>query len=194
MKIGRNQPCPCGSRKKYKKCCLMKSEGKFWGQIENDINVQEIWAQHKKFIQEEKIRKERLGEVQPIISLDHKGHKVVKVGSTLYFSKECKTFTDFLFYYIKKALGEDWGNNEIKKPDEEKHPIIRWYQDVCRIQALQQKGADGLYSMVPSGVVAGYINLAYDLYILADNLKLQKEVVNRLKKKDQFQGARYELY
>ncbi len=24
MKIGRNQPCPCGSRKKYKKCCLNK--------------------------------------------------------------------------------------------------------------------------------------------------------------------------
>jgi preprotein translocase subunit SecA len=23
-KIGRNQPCPCGSGKKYKKCCLLK--------------------------------------------------------------------------------------------------------------------------------------------------------------------------
>jgi len=26
MKIGRNQPCPCGSGKKYKKCCLDKQE------------------------------------------------------------------------------------------------------------------------------------------------------------------------
>ena len=26
MKIGRNQPCPCGSGKKYKKCCLKKNE------------------------------------------------------------------------------------------------------------------------------------------------------------------------
>ena len=25
MKIGRNEPCPCGSGKKYKKCCLNKS-------------------------------------------------------------------------------------------------------------------------------------------------------------------------
>ena len=24
-KIGRNEPCPCGSGKKYKKCCLKKS-------------------------------------------------------------------------------------------------------------------------------------------------------------------------
>ena len=26
MKIGRNEPCPCGSGKKYKKCCLGKDE------------------------------------------------------------------------------------------------------------------------------------------------------------------------
>ncbi|HEU4534723.1 MAG TPA: SEC-C metal-binding domain-containing protein [Polyangiaceae bacterium] len=25
-KIGRNDPCPCGSGKKYKKCCLAKDE------------------------------------------------------------------------------------------------------------------------------------------------------------------------
>jgi hypothetical protein len=26
MKIGRNDPCPCGSDQKYKKCCLAKDE------------------------------------------------------------------------------------------------------------------------------------------------------------------------
>lgn len=26
MKISRNAPCPCGSGKKYKKCCLSKGE------------------------------------------------------------------------------------------------------------------------------------------------------------------------
>ena len=24
IKVGRNEPCPCGSGKKYKKCCLNK--------------------------------------------------------------------------------------------------------------------------------------------------------------------------
>src|SRR5438067_12585532 len=28
MPIGRNQPCPCGSGKKYKKCCLPKDEAR----------------------------------------------------------------------------------------------------------------------------------------------------------------------
>lgn len=26
MKIGRNEPCPCGSGQKYKKCCSAKDE------------------------------------------------------------------------------------------------------------------------------------------------------------------------
>ena len=28
VKIGRNAPCPCGSGKKYNKCCLMSKAGK----------------------------------------------------------------------------------------------------------------------------------------------------------------------
>ncbi|GIW49037.1 MAG: hypothetical protein KatS3mg079_513 [Caloramator sp.] len=31
MKIGRNDPCPCGSGKKYKKCCIDK--------IKPEINI-----------------------------------------------------------------------------------------------------------------------------------------------------------
>jgi len=27
-KLGRNDPCPCGSGKKYKQCCLAKDEAK----------------------------------------------------------------------------------------------------------------------------------------------------------------------
>jgi uncharacterized protein YecA (UPF0149 family) len=28
QKVGRNDPCPCGSGKKYKHCCLKKDQGK----------------------------------------------------------------------------------------------------------------------------------------------------------------------
>lgn len=27
MKIGRNDPCPCGSGRKYKQCCLQREQG-----------------------------------------------------------------------------------------------------------------------------------------------------------------------
>ena len=38
MKIGRNDPCPCGSRKKYKKCCLRKNE--FDNQIQTAVSTE----------------------------------------------------------------------------------------------------------------------------------------------------------
>ena len=38
-KIGRNDPCPCGSGKKYKKCCLSKRDGVNSGLIQSGIPV-----------------------------------------------------------------------------------------------------------------------------------------------------------
>jgi hypothetical protein len=32
MKTGRNSPCPCGSGRKYKQCCLLKQSGTSLGQ------------------------------------------------------------------------------------------------------------------------------------------------------------------
>ena len=32
MKVGRNQPCPCGSGKKYKHCCAGKRNNLRWTQ------------------------------------------------------------------------------------------------------------------------------------------------------------------
>ena len=29
-KVGRNEPCPCGSGKKYKKCCMRKTAAMPW--------------------------------------------------------------------------------------------------------------------------------------------------------------------
>jgi hypothetical protein len=36
--------------------------------------------------------------------------------------------------------------------------------------------------------------LAYDLYVLKDNLSLQDDIIRRIKISDQFQGARHELF
>ena len=33
-KVGRNAPCPCGSGKKYKKCCLLRKDGKTQTDVE----------------------------------------------------------------------------------------------------------------------------------------------------------------
>lgn len=181
-KTGRNEKCPCGSGKKYKKCCL-KFEVPY--EVSKKFKEQEIHERH---------RIEKYGQVRPIIHADFKGNKFVAVGDQLYHSPKWKTFPDFLINYATGALGCDWGNDELKKPFIERHQILKWYDGMCRFQSQQVKGGDGLYFAVPNGAFAAFINLAYDLYILKDHLSLQEKVVDRLKDKKQFQGARYELF
>ena len=69
MKIGRNDPCPCGSGKKYKKC-----------HIGEDIST--IMA--KKMFQRESYEQNDKLIGRPVISTEFNGHKVVAVGSKLY--------------------------------------------------------------------------------------------------------------
>ena len=41
-KIGRNTPCPCGSGKKYKKCCMKKDQAAAAPQPNLEYNVDEL--------------------------------------------------------------------------------------------------------------------------------------------------------
>jgi hypothetical protein len=45
----------------------------------------------------ERLRKERYGNVRPIIHEDFQEHKFIAVGDQLLYSKAWKTFPDFLF-------------------------------------------------------------------------------------------------
>ncbi len=191
MKIGRNEPCPCGSGKKYKKCCLLSVRNPDKTVI--PIEVVKKFQEHQR---NEAEREKLYGKTRPIIHSDFKGYKLVAVGSQLHWAKEdkWKTFHDFLLDYIKTTLGSDWGNGELKKPLEERHQILKWYDAMCRFQQSQTKGEDGIYVAVPNGAFAAYLSIAYDLYILRHHTALQKSIIERLKHPDQFQGARYELF
>ncbi len=60
MKVGRNDPCPCGSGKKYKKCCLADQI------IQDNIEREEYDAEweewFKKDCEEGEIRKKEYDE------------------------------------------------------------------------------------------------------------------------------------
>jgi len=40
--VGRNDPCPCGSGKKYKKCCAKHSMGRHTAQVISSSNTQSL--------------------------------------------------------------------------------------------------------------------------------------------------------
>lgn len=59
-KIGRNEPCPCGCGKKYKKCCLtapQSPEGGTFIYTDLDELSNQVWdlIKQKKFVQAEEI-------------------------------------------------------------------------------------------------------------------------------------------
>ena len=147
--------------------------------LEHDIKQ----AQHKA----------QYGDVKQQITTDFQGLKFVAVGNQLHYGKSWKTFPDFLVGYLSNKLTPDWGNAEIAKPDDEKHQIVKLYQQYCLWQQKQKKDNDGIYRTLHSGVSAAYLQLAYDLYALDHHSKLQEEVIKRLKNKKGYQGARYEL-
>ena len=140
-------------------------------------------------------RQRQQGLGKPIISaVTSSGHRLVAVKNRLLHSTGWKTFPDFLGDYIKMALDPNWGNAELAKPPEERHPILNWYQKVCAHQRtfITEPGKISDAPMI--GAVAAYMHLAYDLYALDHNAELQKKLVARLHNRDNFEGARYEVF
>lgn len=191
-KIFRNGPCPCGSGKKYKKCCCdpLKRKSDVLSKGNLPPHIAEAFRRHTS---DEAIRVAQQGRGRPILASKIGDHTVVAAGSTVHWSNKWKTFTDFLLDYIKKMLGRDWGNAELAKPLEERHPILQWYEAFCRYQASYYQKDCELYSGPMTGVAHCYLGLAYNLYLLDHNVELQSRLVARLKNIKQFQGAYYEL-
>lgn len=193
-KISRNSPCPCGSGRKYKRCCGDPLKEQQSGGVQHlETLPPEIELALKRHEAQELIRTQQQGLGRPIIAGKVGEHQVVIVGDRLHYSKKWRFFSDFLSGYIKDILDGEWGNAEIAKPFDERHPIMQWYDVYCRFQQANVKRPDGTYAANATGVVYCYLGLAYNLYLLKHNVELQERLVARLKNQKQFQGAYYEL-
>ena len=187
MKIGRNDPCPCGSGKKYKKCCIDKER----------LNMeQEVALQFARLEAKRKQEEKQQGLGKSIISIEHHGIRFVAVGSRMYHSPSWKTFHDFLFDYIKMVFKKEWGTKELEKPLDERHPILKWYHAATVHMKKHKKNEGVINSTVMTGAISAYLNLSYNLYLLAHNYEeeVQAKLIKRLKNIEQFQGALYETY
>ena len=197
MKIGRNDPCPCGSGKKFKKCHLnMPTLATL---IRNGNRPPPIPPRVPREFErnriEEDIRREQFGEIRPIIHLaDYHGYQFVVVRNRLYYSKKWKFFTDFLLEYGLTRFGKDWFEEQKSAPIMEHHPAWVWRQKAYAFMGRQPAVQPGVYAAIPNGPLAACINLYYDLYTVDDNGELDDDFLGRLKQRDQFQGARHELF
>lgn len=196
-KVGRNQPCTCGSGNKYKRCCgaiPLSANGHLppsvWAGIDQKCREMEA-------LQKRRIQQQGLG--RPIVSTDMDGLRVVAVGKRFYHSSKWRTFHDFLRDYLLGSLGPDWVNAEQAKPLGERHQILRWYaQAVETAKALQV--ADGTIISGPmTGAIRAFMNLAYNIYLIAhhgDGQAMADIYLKRLRsaRADDFIGALFETY
>ena len=185
-RIGRNDKCPCGSGSKYKRC--------HGADVKSKPSSAEFHEAPARFRAKQLQAEQQQGSGRPIISGEFDGTRFVAVGPRLMASPRWKTFHDFLNDYIRDVFGADWGNAELQKPFEQRHPVLQWYHHVCIHQQKFIKVPGEVATAPTIGAAAAYLTLAYDLYSLAHNAEIQARLINRLKDIDQFPGARYETF
>ena len=189
-KTGRNEPCPCGSGRKYKKCHGSSSvKGRI---VPSPADERDIKRKLQELQAAELQRVKQQGQGRPIISCVFKGYRFVVVGDKYYCSKSWITFHDFLFDHVKHVFGEEWANNELKRDFADRHPILQWYELACKEQAKMATERGVPHPTPMSGAAFAYLLLSYNLYLLAHNVKVRSLLVERLKDKGSFLGALYE--
>ncbi len=100
MKIGRNDPCPCGSGKKYKKCCInaispTKSNSRFfYSDLDNLSNQVPALIKQEKYDEAEDVCQRLLKEYPEQIDGLHRFGQVLEAKGEFRQASE---------YYLKSA-------------------------------------------------------------------------------------------
>jgi SEC-C motif len=188
-KIGRNDPCPCGSGKKYKKCHLDKNEEPWQSKEFQD----RAWATFDQMLEDEKRRKEQFGHVRPIIHANAWDKKIIAVGNRLYFTHPKSSFSDFLQNHLRETFGDQWWKEELAKPLIARHPVAQWQAHAEELFRGETPDERDRYLITRDGPVTAFMTLGHDLYTVRNNVKFQETIVTRLRSRDGFAGVRYEL-
>jgi hypothetical protein len=196
-RVGVNAPCPCGSGRKFKKCCRNAPVPAI------TLVPSELVAETDRITRlHEKRRREHLskhGHAREAVHATHRGRKFVAVGNALHYNapgRLWRTFHDFLMDYVCRCFGSSWAKVEEAKGINDQHPVFRMYQGwrtFLRAHA-NDPDVDGVCQTPWTGDVAGLLTLAHDLFTIADNAELQDRLLVRLRHPEQYQGARYEVF
>lgn len=201
MKIGRNEPCPCGSGKKYKKCCLGKTIPKIKQLAPNEVPQEAIQALQDKMnkARQEELQLQKIGiyinYVRPIL---FKGKKVWALGKNVYFDRPPnQTFHEFIIDNLRLTIGWDWWMEQLQLPFEKRHFIMQCFQKYSEWVAVEtQKSINrvgSVWASLPNGWSRALVSLSFDVASLIHAQKLPEHLLNRLKSTNEFQGARYEI-
>lgn len=198
-KIGRNDLCPCGSEKKYKKCHEREHQEqgikirKYPPDAFREIEVQnnEENAKNAQILG-------KIGYHLPHLHTVFKGKRVRALYSDIILRPIAETFHEFIIRSLGVTMGEEWGKKQLDLPLEERHYVSQAYEKytecLTKNKNEDEKLVTGRYSTIPDGYTEWLMCLAFDIYCLQHTKQLPEFLLNRLRKSGhEFQGARYEI-
>lgn len=196
MTPGRNDLCHCGSGEKYKKCHLrIEEEARraFLGALPQ-LQAKQAQAQAN----ERRLREEFGVHINYVAPIMFQGGKVWAIGSRVYPGRRAnETFHEFIVSILRGTLGEPWRAAEAARPQGERHFVYECFEQMHaflseRIDS-EEVARVGEVALTPNGWVRYLISLAWDVATLVHAGEPPQELIGRLRDRDNYQGARYEL-
>ncbi len=193
-KTGRNDPCPCGSRKKFKKCCLENEvEHPRW----TAYNINDVPPQvHEMAL---KMRRKTLADSfagPGSMKVQFAGQTLRAIGNRIHYTPEGRTYINFLYALLLHALGKKWYDKQRGLDPTKQHVLMRWI-DAAQKSLVDQYPKDAEPNAVVPVKLNGYARevykLADDIYKLQLKRVLPSKLMDRLRSAEEFQGARYEI-
>lgn len=202
MKVGRNEQCPCGSGKKYKKCHLLSGASLLniptVTKIEPTPETEHIRQELETQQIERRAKLAQLGVfIDFVIPIHFKGKKVWTLGSRMYpYQKEDETFHEFIVHVLKLELGREWWEAQLNLPEDERHFIFK-----CFIKHYEWKDKNAveankygkLWRAKPDGYSRVLTSLAFDVCSLIHAVHLPEIFLKKLKEYNGYQSVRYEI-
>jgi hypothetical protein len=198
MKIGRNDPCSCGSGKKYKKCCWLKEVPSPSPKlIEKAMDAFRKHEAEQFALQEKGIF---INYVNPCPYTHPKTGQKTKawaLGSRIFHTRpEHETFHDFIVDHLRKeVMGKDWWTEQLQA--QQKHFLfecfIKWDEWRKKNATEKNRVDEHIWYAITDGWAKTLSSLAFDVCTLEHTLQLPDHILKRLRNRGEYQGAHYEI-
>ena len=136
--------------------------------------------------------------VNHVSPVQWQGGKVWAIGSRVYPGRPPnETFHEFILHVLRETLGEPWRAAQAALPEDERHFVFKCFEQLSVFLGEhtdpEELAREGQVSAEPNGWVRYLISLAWDVATLIHAGEPPDELIDRLRDRDNFQGARYEL-